>query len=136
MSLDQNMSVTGRSAESLNAGQKASAVIGMVRLIILFISIFNVGLQPKVLWLTLALAMMAGGIIWYAKASYSGTTAGIKNDGVFFKSMSSRGLWAYLTGVGLTGFYIVLYFYPEYLGLVKDGENTGIIALFDPLSKA
>ena len=136
MSLDQNMSVTGRSAESLNVGQKASAVIGMAGLLILVISIFNIGLQPKVLWLTLALVMMAGGIIWYAKASYSGTTAGIKNDGVYFKSMSSRGLWAYLTGVGLTGFYIVLYFYPEYLGLVKDGENTGIIALFDPLSKA
>ncbi|MBS3737464.1 4Fe-4S binding protein [Mesohalobacter halotolerans] len=136
MSLDQNMSVTGRSAESLNGGQKTAAVVGMAGLLILAISIFNVQLQPQVMWLTGSLILIAGGIIWYAKASYSGETAGIKNDGVFFKSISSRGLWAYLTGIGLTGFYILLYFYPEFLGLVKNGDNTGIIALFDPLSKA
>ena len=40
-----------------------------------------------------------------------------------------------MAGVALTGFYIVLYFYPQYLGLAEKGENTGVIALFDPLSK-
>ncbi|MGB3146113.1 MAG: 4Fe-4S dicluster domain-containing protein, partial [Maribacter sp.] len=59
----------------------------------------------------------------------------IKNDGVWFKSISSRGVLAWMAGLGLTGFYIVLYFYPQYLGLVKDGDNQGLIALFDPLSK-
>ncbi|MFC2148668.1 4Fe-4S binding protein, partial [Bacteroidota bacterium] len=54
---------------------------------------------------------------------------------VWFKSISSKGLWAWITGISLTGFYIVLYFFPEFLGLVKNGSNTGIIALFDPLSK-
>ncbi|MGB2088513.1 MAG: 4Fe-4S dicluster domain-containing protein, partial [Psychroflexus salarius] len=34
----------------------------------------------------------------------------------------------------LTGFYIILYFYPEILGLVKNGPNKRLIALFDPLS--
>jgi len=136
MSTEQNMSMTGRAADSLNPQQKIAAIIGMLGLLILGISAFNVQLQPQSLWLTLALIMIAGGIIWYAKASYTGTEPGIKNDAVFFKSISSRGLWAYLTGIGLTGFYILLYFYPEYLGLVKDGDNTGVIALFDPLSKA
>jgi len=28
-----------------------------------------------------------------------------------------------------------LYFFPQFLGLVKDGPNTGVISLFDPLSK-
>lgn len=136
MSLDQNMSMTGRAADTLNTQQKISVVVGMIGLLILGISVFNVQLQPQALWLSLGLVMIAVGVVWYAKASYAGTEPGIKNDGVFFKSISSRGLWAYLTGIGLTGFYIILYFYPEYLGLVKDGDNTGIIALFDPLSKA
>ena len=61
---------------------------------------------------------------------------GIKNHGVQFKSISGRGLWAWALGIVLTVFYIVLYFYPEYLGLVNDGPNRGLISLFDPLSRA
>ena len=61
---------------------------------------------------------------------------GIKNDGVWFKSISSRGILGWVTGVILTSFYIILYFYPQYLGLSSNGEsNTGLISLFDPLSK-
>jgi polyferredoxin len=39
-------------------------------------------------------------------------------------------------GIVLTGFYIILYFYPQYLGLNQEGSNSGLIALFDPLSRA
>jgi len=136
MSTTHNISVTGRAGDQLNTQQKIAAVLGMAGLLILVLAIFNIGFQPKVLWLSLSLGLLLLGIVWYAKASYANTSAGIKNDGVFFKSMSSRGLLAYITGVGLTGFYIILYFFPEYIGLVKDGENTGLISLFDPLSKA
>jgi len=101
----------------------------MAGLLILVLAIFNISFQPKAIWLGLALTLMFAGIVWYAKACYAGTTPGIKNDGVFFKSMSSRGLWAYLTGLGLTGFYIILYCYSDYLGLEGNGENPGVIAL-------
>ena len=61
---------------------------------------------------------------------------GIKNDGTWFKSISSRGILGWIVGVILTSFYIVLYFYPQYLGLGIDGAaNTGLISLFDPLSQ-
>ncbi|MBT8320781.1 MAG: 4Fe-4S binding protein, partial [Eudoraea sp.] len=63
-------------------------------------------------------------------------TKGIKNDGVWFKSISSMGFWGWIAGIAITTFYIVLYFFPEFLGLVKGGKNTGAIALFDPLSRA
>src|SRR5690606_39783565 len=59
---------------------------------------------------------------------------GIKNDGVWLRSLTSRGLLAWALGIGITGFYIILYFFPEYLGLQSQGANTGLIALFDPLS--
>jgi hypothetical protein len=74
------------------------------------------------------------GVIWFSWAEYARKSKGIKNDGVYFKSISSRGIWGWILGLALTGFYIVLYFYPKYLGLLKDGDNKGVIAFFDPLS--
>ncbi|MFN2261527.1 MAG: 4Fe-4S binding protein [Psychroflexus sp.] len=134
MSATHNISITGPAGDHLNAQQKLSAALGLAGLVIMTISAFNIALQPKVLWLSLSIGMVAAGIIWYSKASYSGKTAGIKNDGVFFKNLTSRGLWAYVLGLILTGFYIVLYFFPEFLGLKSDSENTGLVALFDPFS--
>ncbi|SDG46507.1 4Fe-4S binding protein [Psychroflexus sediminis] len=135
MSLDVNMSVTGNAPEALNVQQKLSAALGLAGIFIMSLSVFNVGFQPQALWLTLAIGLVAVGIVWYTRASYAGKTAGIKNDGVYFKSLTNRGLWAYIVGVVFTGFYIVLYFYPGLLGLNSSGANTGVISLFDPLSQ-
>lgn len=64
-------------------------------------------------------------------------TFSVNNNHVWFKSISSKGALAWALGVVLTSFYILLYFYPEFLGLGIEGErNTGLIALFDPLSMA
>ena len=49
-----------------------------------------------------------------------------------FKSLTNRGLWAWILGIVLTGFYIILYWYPQYLGLNKEG-NTGLVRFFDPI---
>ncbi|WP_127845581.1 4Fe-4S binding protein [Psychroflexus aestuariivivens] len=136
MSVDVNMSVTGDSAENLSLQQKLSTALGLIGLFIMTLSAFNIGFQPKVLWMTLSLVLISVGIIWYAKDLYAGKPEGIKNDRIYFKSLTNRGFWAYVLGLVFTGFYIVLYFYPSLLGLNKDGENTGVIALFDPLSKA
>ena len=48
--------------------------------------------------------------------SYRHQTPGIKNDGVYFGSMTSRGLLGWGIGVGMTSFYVLLYWYPQYLG--------------------
>ncbi|MGI9552796.1 MAG: FeS-binding protein, partial [Aurantibacter sp.] len=132
---DKNMSLTGEPPKSLNTGQKLATLLGMLGLGILIISLFNINIPNKGLWLTVSLLTITTGVVWFTKAQYGHKEKGIKNDGVWFKSISSKGLWGWLTGIALTGFYIALYFYPQYLGLVKDGDNQGIIALFDPLSK-
>lgn len=129
-----NQSISGDTT-SLNAQQKISAGLGICGLLILLLATFNIEFSPLWLWLTVSLLSMAIGIIWYTKATYNGHHAGIKNNGVFFRSLSARGLIGYSVGVFLTGFYIILYFYPHLLGLNKGAENDGVIALFDPLSK-
>ena len=40
---------------------------------------------------------------------------GIKNNGVMFRDLSNRGAVAYLVGILLTGFYVCLYWFPQYL---------------------
>jgi polyferredoxin len=54
--------------------------------------------------------------------------AGIKNNGVQFSSVKSRGLLGIVLGVSLIGFYIALYFFPVYI--------VNWIRLTDPLSYA
>lgn len=134
--VDRNMSLTGETSNAINKQQKISSLLGLAGLAILVLAFFNTTFPNKTLWLSLSLGLITVGTIWFSKASYAHKQKGIKNDGVFFKSISGRGLWGWILGIFVTGFYIILYFFPEYMGLVKDSANGGVIALFDPLSKA
>ncbi|PVW17372.1 4Fe-4S binding protein [Marixanthomonas spongiae] len=131
----RNMSLTGQPPKTINTQQKIASFIGLAGLLVLFLALFNVNFPNKTLWLTISLLAIAAGTIWFAKAEYLSKHEGIKNDGVYFKSLTSRGFWAWVLGITLTLFYVVLYWFPQYLGLVKEGDNTGVISLFDPLSK-
>ena len=61
----------------------------------------------------------------------------MRNNDIWYRSISSRGILAWSFGAILTGFYILLYWFPSTLGLAEEGKlNTGLIELFDPLSYA
>lgn len=62
----------------------------------------------------------------YFYFAYRDTHPGIKHDGVFFSGVTGRGALAWIAGIGLTGFYVLLYWNAEYL--------TFAIRLCDPLS--
>ncbi len=134
-SIQRDMSLTGQPPKTINTQQKIASVLGLAGLAILCIALFNVNFPNKTLWLSLSLLSITVGTIWFAKAAYLNTHEGIKNDGVYFKSLSSRGFWGWILGIVITIFYVALYWFPQYLGLVDKGDNTGAIALFDPLSK-
>lgn len=68
-----------------------------------------------------------GGVVSFVQAEYLTKPEGIKNTGVWLNSLTARGIWGWILGILLTNFYIVLYWYGEKL--------TGLIQLFDPLSK-
>ncbi|MDH3795532.1 MAG: FeS-binding protein, partial [Flavobacteriaceae bacterium] len=132
---DRNMSLTGQPPKNVSAGQKWATLLGLAGLFILLLAVFNIKLPGKGWWLALSLGLIFGATYWYSKMAYANKEKGIKNDGVWFKSISSRGFWAWVAGIAFTGFYIILYFFPEYLGLVQGGQSKGLISLFDPLSK-
>jgi len=86
-----------------------------------------------VIFLPIALIGLFIGTFIYAAQTYRHIPPGIKNNGVYFNSLTNRGAFGWLVGIVLTGFYVMLYWFPELLGQSKSG-NTGIVALFDPLS--
>ncbi|MFB9057443.1 4Fe-4S binding protein [Mariniflexile ostreae] len=133
--LNHSMSLAKPEANDLSIKQKIAVFLGVVGLFIFVLALFNAEFPNKAIFLTSSLALIAIGTIIFANDLYLTASKGIKNDGVWFKSISSRGILGWIVGIVLTGFYIVLYFYPEYLGLASDGsKNTGLISLFDPLS--
>jgi polyferredoxin len=103
--------------------------LGLFSIGILFaiISLAGVGQDKIVLFLILSFGLPVIGGVLYIWA-LSNSLPGIKNDGVWFKSLTSRGLLGWMLGIMLTGFYIVLYWFPELL------ENW--IRLTDPISYA
>ncbi|WP_242131445.1 4Fe-4S binding protein [Aestuariivivens marinum] len=133
--LNYSMSLAKPDANHLSSVQKIAVLLGMIGLFILVLALFNTPSSQKTLILTVSLSLITIGTIIFSRDAYLKKMKGIKNDSIWFKSISSRGVLGWLTGIVLTGFYIVLYFFPKYLGLgSNNNENTGLIALFDPLS--
>jgi len=133
--IEHNMSLTGEAPVKLSAIQKVASGIGLIGLFILVLALANVNFPNKTLFLSLSLGLIAAGTAVFSADLYLGKQAGIQNDGVWFKSLSGRGFWAWILGISLTVFYIILYWFPQYLGLNAETKNTGLISLFDPLSK-
>ncbi|MCS4436594.1 4Fe-4S binding protein [Aquiflexum gelatinilyticum] len=81
-------------------------------------------------FLFLGITVLIGlfGALLYILPLYRGQTEGIKNDGIFFSSMKSKGLLGMITGAWLILFYIVLYWFPEYI--------TNLVLMVDPISMA
>ncbi len=79
-----------------------------------------------ILFLFLTLGLCIAGAVVYILPKLS-LSPGIKNDGVFFSVMKNTGWLGIFTGTWLIVFYIVLYFYPEYM--------TNWVALVDPVSR-
>jgi len=70
----------------------------------------------KTLFLFISLGLIGAGVLVYTYFLYKGTLPGIKNNRVWLASISSRGVLAWIATIGLTGFYVALYWYPEFLG--------------------
>ncbi|MEO5584467.1 MAG: 4Fe-4S dicluster domain-containing protein [Flavobacteriales bacterium] len=133
---DHSLSIAAPHSGSLDGPQKIALAVAALGVLALLVSLPMDTVPHAGLWLSGALLAIALGVVSYAWRSYAHHPAGIQNNGVWHSGLTSRGAVAWVLGVLLTSFYIVLYFYPQYLGLGVDGRaNTGIVALFDPLSR-
>ena len=130
-----SLSLASPEPVNMNGVQKLSVALGFTGLFIFCLALFNVNFPFKEAWLYGAIAAILAGIVIYSVSTYKNLPEGIKNNGVYFKSISAKGVLAWATGVVLTAVYVVLYWFPQYLGLGKDGTaNSGLVAFFNPLS--
>lgn len=119
----------------MSSRQKVFLGIGLVGMLLLLMAAFGVATPGALSWISLGLLSI--GTVGYAWSQYHGQQPGIKNNGVWFDSMTNRGTLAWVSGVIITFFYVCLYWYPGWLGLGVDGTaNTGLVAFFDPISQA
>jgi len=133
---DHSLSIAESRSGTLDHVQRIALTISAFGVLALLVSIPTDTLPMPKVWLGASLLAIIVGAILYARRSYLGRSAGIKNDGVWHSTLTARGAAGWVIGILLTGFYVLLYFFPELLGLGMDGAaNRGIVGLFDPLSR-
>ena len=115
----KSMSIANPDPVALDGSQKLFATIGSLGLLILIVASFGINLPNSRLWLALSLVLMAAGVIGFSYQTFRTQAPGIKNNGIWFSSAMSRGIVGWTMGILITGFYILLYWYPSLLGLAK-----------------
>lgn len=79
--------------------------------------------------------LIAGGAAFFW-LDLKDTAPGIRHDGIWFKGLLARGAAGWVAGILMTGFYVLIYWYPHLLGHSPDGEPTGLVRVVDPLARA
>ena len=130
-----SLSIANPDNSTLDGIQKVGLALASTGILLLLISWAGVRL-PSTAFLSVSLISILTGTALYAVRMYKKIPAGVHNNGVWTSSLTGRGAAAWVTGIVLTGFYVALYWFPQHLGLAENGgENRGLVALFDPLSR-
>ncbi|GAA3997632.1 hypothetical protein GCM10022408_05450 [Hymenobacter fastidiosus] len=76
----------------------------------------------------LALTLLSGGTLAWAGVKFGHRPAGVQQNNLWLRASTSRGAIAWVLGLVLTGFYVLLYWFPEYL--------ERLIRTLDPFSQS
>lgn len=132
--IDSSLSIANPNPHNLSMTDRLAILVGLVGVGFMGLHASGVEIMTTAMTLLSGMSLLAFSILWYSYTYYKYRSAGIKNDGVWFSSLAGRGIIGWLLGIIITGFYILLYFYPHTLGHNTENGNTGMVALFDPLS--
>ncbi len=120
-----SLSLTEKSVEQ-SIYQKLGGICLAIAILALIAAAAGAGKEYPMLFLTIIVGMFALGAVSYALPYYQGV-AGIRNNGIMFKSMTNKGTIAWILAIALTGFYIIIYWFPWMF--------EGLIRIFDPVSQ-
>lgn len=91
-------------------------------------STIGILVQYKWIFMVLCFLLSGAGAMMYFVPQLKAEPAGIKNNGIFLHAATNRGWIGVITGTFLIAFYVILYWFPEYL--------TNWVTLVDPISIA
>lgn len=121
-----SIQIAGDPTVSMTPREKLGAGLTGLGFLFTLVALFA-GESNPVLWLSLSLGLMvAGGILFSVQRYLTVRHAGVNNNGVMFSPMTRRSFMTWVLGIVITGFYVLLYWFPETL--------TGLIRVTDPLS--
>ncbi|MCR5886444.1 4Fe-4S binding protein [Hymenobacter sp. J193] len=92
-------------------GWLAAVALGLLALLVAAAA--PEGLRGSAFWLGLG-ALSAGTLGW-SRYKFGQGPAGVRHNNLWARASTSRGAVAWVTGLVLTGFYVVLYWWPQYL---------------------
>lgn len=122
--------------QELSGGQKGALAIVGLGLLSLLVQTFGGPLAGS--WIgflsSIGVLSVGGALLFWME--HRGSEPGIKHDGTLFSGLLARGAAGWVAGILMTGLYVLLYWYPQYLGKAVDGgEPTGLIRVVDPLAR-
>lgn len=117
-----------------SATEKLGLAVVAIGLVSLVVQCFGASLAGTWIGLASSLGLLGVGGALTFWAQYADTPAGIKHDGTWFSTLTSRGSLGWISGVLMTALYVLLYWFPELLGHSSEGTPTGLVRVVDPLA--
>jgi ferredoxin-type protein NapH len=114
------------SSKSVGINKKIASAIISTGFLFLLISLTGVSENAPALFLFLSFGLILIGSLYFYYILAKSTHPGIKNDHIFFSGLFHRGLIGWGLGIIITGFYVLLYWFPALI------QNW--VRLVDPLA--
>lgn len=121
-----SIQLTGDPTVVMTTGEKLGGALVGLGLLALLVAV-AAGERSPLLFLTLSLGLITvGGILFIWQRYAVRRDAGINNNGIMFSPTTTRSFVTWIFAIVITGFYVLLYWFPETL--------EGLVRMVDPLS--
>ncbi len=121
-----SLSISNPDTGGLNTTQKLGLTGVAIGLLAFLVAAFGPGTQQPLLFLLVGSTFLTVGGLVFSYQTYATKPKGIKNNHIMHQTLTNRGLWGWVLGIFLTGIYVLIYWFPQYL--------EHLIRVFDPLS--
>ncbi|MDB5034309.1 MAG: 4Fe-4S ferredoxin [Chlorobi bacterium] len=122
---DGSLQLTGTMSGDTGGMGKAGIAAVAAGLLVMLGAACGGGISPM-LFMLAGPGLIVAGALAYILPHHLRRSASAQNNGVMFSGATTRGAIAWGLGVAITGFYVLLYWWPQTL--------AGLIRMFDPLS--
>ena len=121
--------------EPLPWREKGALALVALGLLSLVVQSFGGPLQGTWAGFFASFGSLTVGATLYFVLHWSARHRGLHHDGIMFSSFLAQGALGWIAGILMTGFYVLIYWFPETLGHRSGAEPSGIVATVDPLAR-
>ena len=116
--------------------EKLTLAVVAAGLLALLLALADADPARRTTWFYLALGLVSAGTLAWSWLKFGRHPAGVQQDNLWLRASTGRGAVAWITGLVLTGFYVVLYWFSEGDGKGSFGLLTNLVHPLDGLSQA